>query len=736
MIREVSDKLKVEKHDHSSCFFSTGYKSKPKQRGVWNHVTIVANQSRQNLISHLNLALSCLLVFAIAYSILLAVLGVNIFAQSSLPSSSSSSSSSTPISGQTDRVPSFLEAYWTDGSISSSTSPSNNSKKEVGPGDGTSTLAVVLVNKGRTDITGVTGYLTLPPGFRSIEGENNVTSPHIAVASHDSIVPAGDSFTMYFAVDVLPQATVGPYSSNLRLSYSKILEVGQISSSMTIPFRLTGKVILDTILLNQNLTAGYTNPLQILITNDGTSNATGAVVTISGVSGGTLATNSSSNDTSLDGASFTTVDSETFNIGNIPAGRSVVITPVVYPEYSSGGTIQTLDLRIAYNNAYGMRTNSDYSVGMIVAPNPPESVLSISPRLMTTPSTSQNYLNDNNESREGSRGKGVDTGEKPNENSIVLTAGKLENLRFSITNNGSLPLTDLVFSISSGTNSVKILGDSRWSLDYMAPLASYLMSTTVYAAEDVINTPTEFNVNAEYIERGQSKTDSLDIGAYVDGQIRIRSYDLAINNIGGTPNLVGNLLNEGNTVALFTTIELVNSAAESGPEGKGEEEQPELTRSLVTGPTQLLYLGDLSENSPLPFSVPISIARDLPAGNYPVTLNITYSDNLRMVHKLLLNDTVEYEGQPSTSGSNNSNSNALTFANDFSRFLPIIIIVIAVGIVTVIFIRKRNKRKQGDTHVKIPPFAHHSDSTTFRQQNDADTDIFLDDESSDNQNKL
>jgi hypothetical protein len=392
-----------------------------------------------------------------------------------------------------------------------------------------------------------------------------------------------------------------------------------------------------------------------------------------------------------------------------------------------------MDLRIAYNNAYGKRTNSDYSIGMIVAPNPPESVLSISPRLMTTPSTSQDFLNGNNVSTEGSSRKGVDTGQKPNENSIVLTAGKLENLRFSMTNNGSLPLTDLVFSLSSGTNSVKILGDSRWSLAYMAPLASYLMSTTVYAAEDVINTPTEFKVNAEYIERGQSKTDSLNIGAYVDGQIRIRSYDLAINNIGGTPNLVGNLLNEGNTVALFTTMDLVNSAAESGPEGKGE--QPESTRSLVTGPTQQLYLGDLSENSPLPFSIPISIAPDLPAGNYPVTLNITYSDNLRMVHKLLLNDTVEYEGRPSTSGSNNGNSNALTFANDFSMFLPIIIIIVAVGIVAVILIRRRKKRKQGDMHVKIPPFAHHSDSMASRQQNNADTDIFLDDESSNNRNK-
>src|SRR5919108_1020103 len=58
-----------------------------------------------------------------------------------------SSTTSDPL---TDRSPSFLEAYWTDnsGSTSSSTlsvSNNNNSiRKEVGPGDGASRLAVML----------------------------------------------------------------------------------------------------------------------------------------------------------------------------------------------------------------------------------------------------------------------------------------------------------------------------------------------------------------------------------------------------------------------------------------------------------------------------------------------------------------------------------------------------------------------------------------------------------------
>jgi hypothetical protein len=718
MMEQGSNNLR-EKYGNVPCSFFEGCTLEPMRRGnlLRRYRNIAAfKQNRKNSSPLISLGLCSLLISVIAYLVLFTIFGANVFAQSA----NSSPPTIIPISVQTDRDPSFLEAYWTEDSISTSTSTTNNSKKEIGPGEGTSTLAIVFVNRGRTDITGVTGYLTLPSGFRAIEGENNVTSPNVVVASYDSIVKAGDTFTMYFTMDVLPQAKVGPYTGDLTLSYSKILEVGQISASMMIPFRVTGKVILDTTLLNQNLTAGYPNPLQIPITNDGTANATGAVVTVVGVSGGTTASNSTSDSNSVNGSSTTTVDSESFNIGNIPAGSSVLITPIIYPDYSSGGTIQTLDLEIAYNNAYGIRTDSDYSIGMIIAPNPPESVLSINPGIISTTSSSQDYVANDSKSNVN------EAEDEINENPIKLTAGRLENLRFSITNNGSLPLTDIVFSLSSGTNSVKILGDSRWRVDYMAPLSNFPMSTTVYAAEDVINTPTEFEINAEYIERGQSKTDTLNIGAYVDGQIRIRTYDLDINYVGGAPNLVGNLLNEGNTVALFTTIELVNPADRAK-----SSSQSNLNKSLVTGPSQQQYLGDLSENSPLPFSIPLNLDSDLPTGNYPVSLNVTYSDNLRMVHELLLNDTVVYEGQVSASNNNDSNSDAFTFANGFSGIFPMVIIIIIVIIVVLFLIRRRNKRKKEEkkSNAKITPASHRSDSNTITEVTDQDSDFFLDDES-------
>src|SRR5689334_25429293 len=76
----------------------------------------------------------------------------------------------------TDKPPAFLDAFWTNNLSANSSVPSNNiAKTEVGPGDGVATLAVVLVNRGRSDLTGVTGYLNLPAGFKPLPGKNNGT---------------------------------------------------------------------------------------------------------------------------------------------------------------------------------------------------------------------------------------------------------------------------------------------------------------------------------------------------------------------------------------------------------------------------------------------------------------------------------------------------------------------------------------------------------------------------------
>ena len=636
------------------------------------------------------------------------------FAQSDSNTSITGSSTNATL---TDRSPSFLEAYWTDNSGStsaSSTSVGNNNdsiRKEVGPGEGASRLAVVLVNKGRSEITALTGYLALPTsGFRAIQGENLVNSSDISVASHDSIVKPGETFTLYFTIDVLDDAKVGAYSAPLNLVYSKVLEVGQISTSITVPFRITGKVILDAASNTQNLVAGRPNDLKIPIENEGSANATGVIASITDVTEGATTPavsvntdNEARNDDSVGNNSYSnnnatdlsndevetrgeeevvseaptiSLETTTFNVGNITAGKSVVITPTVYPSYSAGGTIQNLDLEISYNNAYGTVTTVDKSVGLVISPNPPESVLSISP--VSTNKTASDFGNESS---------------IKDQDSILLRAGKIEDVNFLVSNHGSTMLRDVVLSLGSSTNSVKILGDSRWTFNTMNASSKQELSTKVFAAEDVIASPIDFTIDAEYVSGGQSKTDSLSIGAYVDGEIKISAYDLAINDIGGTPNLVGNLLNQGNTVALFTTVEMINSERrDTATSPSSSSTTAEQTPSpLVTDLPPPQYLGDLSENSPLPFSIPLNIEKEVSRGSYPVTIKVTYTDNLRNPHEIVLNGSVNYVPE---SGDSSNQTEGFLGVGGFSLIIIGAVIILAGVFVLFILVRKRMGKKK------------------------------------------
>jgi hypothetical protein len=662
-----------------------------------------------------------LLLLFIPYSHGISILENNVvFAQTS-------PTTSDPL---TDRSPSFLEAYWTDNSestpsSSSSTSSNNNNsiKNEVGPGEGASTLAVVLVNKGRSEITALTGYLTLPSsGFRAIEGENLVNSSNISVASHDSIVKPGETFTLHFTIDVLNNAKVGAYSGLLKLVYSKVLEVGQISVPMAVPFRITGKVILDAVSSTQNLAAGSPNDLRILIRNEGSADANGVIATVTDVTDGTttatpaVSNNKNNNDndesngesirnnsdsdnnvtassstdeatTSEDGqeadseASIISLRTTTFNVGNIPAGGSAFITPTVYPSYSSGGTIQNLNLEISYNDAYGTKITTDKSIGIVISPNPPESVLSISPI---------NIINTSNLGNAGSANSEANIDRE--EDTILLKAGKIEEVTFLVSNNGDTPLKDVVLSLDSSLDSVKILGDSRWTFSSMDASSKQELSTQVFAAENVIATPIEFTVDTEYISGGQSKMDSLSIGAYVDGEIRIKAYDLALNDIGGTPNLVGNLLNQGNTIALFTTVEMINTgqANTSTSSSSTTTEQP--PRPLVRNFPPQQYLGDLSENSPLPFSIPLNIDKGTPRDIYPISIRVTYTDNLRNTHELILNGTVNYT--PKSTDSTAELGGILGSGELSFIIIPVVIILAIISILAIVVRRRRKGEKR------------------------------------------
>ncbi|MDQ5876807.1 MAG: hypothetical protein M3288_08195, partial [Thermoproteota archaeon] len=635
----------------------------------------------------------------------------------------------------------FIDAYWVDsnvatsssaevGNLSSATVTAGStlpSEREVGPGEGPSFLAVVLSNTAFSDITGIIGYLTLPDGFSattavgspSLSSANNAsaeeTSGRTAIASLSNIVRAGQTYTLYFRVNVLETAQKGFQEALLRINYFKVPEPQPGTyrvQTITVPFELPGRVILDVSSETEDLVPGEANDVRLRIRNTGSADAHSVIVNINAV-GGSIITdneeagdstrndNASSNQVNQDGqseqqqatssstAAVASIGTRTFNIGSIPANGSTAIATTVYPSSSAGGTLQNLDIDITYNNANGDRTSTPISIGFRVLPNPPEGGLSVSPSSSTERLVQERIILASTIAGSAA-GNATLNGNEASE--VTIIAGRAHDMNFNITNNNRNPITDIVVILASRSESLEIIGDSRWTLDELGPQSKARLSTRVFASDTLIGSPVSFEVGIQYISGDQIKSGSFSIGGNVIGEIEIGINELTVRNIGEVPNLTGNLLNQGNTNALFTTIELITS-----PTGMNQS----VIMPVANTPQ---YLGDLEDNSPLPFSIPLTIGDSggstIGAGNYPVSLRITYSDELRNTHEVILNNTVSYNPPPQQEEATNQGFLGFgsTTADESTTssslpLLPIILAAIAAAAAfVIIMVRRRRSR--------------------------------------------
>ena len=620
---------------------------------------------------------------------------------------------------QIERTPGFQDSYWTDKTIAAGNDSNKLEEKEVGPGEGIATLAIVLVNKAQTDISAIKGYLSLPNEFNAVKNgniTNNMTSSdnhnlsNVAVASYDSIVKPGQEFTLYFDVYITNDAKVGTYYSYLDLVYSKVLTAGDIVvKDIPISFRIPGKELLDVGIKNQYLTPAKTNKVDIDIINKGSAVANNAIITISNdpnnadesltsvsesssgqsVQQSNSATNNASNtvssssaannksDDKITSSSIATFGTLKYDVGNIGPGEIISISPTIYPSSNAAETLQNFDIQISYGNSIGNRETIDYNLGLVINAEPIESNFNV-------------YVGEDVVNTK------MDSGENDFDNKIsndsTITAGSIEDMIFVIKKSSTQSaIHDIVISLQPSSESVKILGPSRWSFDTITK--DILLNTTIFASEELIGKPVQLNFNLDYLLDGIAKSEILDVGLYVDGNITVRAYDFEINVIGDDPNLVANLLNEGNTEAFFTTAKMIPSSSIktsnlTSTSFKDHSNENGIRGNLVEEYPPLQYLGDLAENSPLPVSVPLKIPNNTRPGNYPVFLEISYKDNLRNDHSLIVNGTVSYIPQVG----NTSNDTGLIFG--FINPIILSVLLIVFGIVLYFVISRFRKRKK------------------------------------------
>ena len=307
----------------------------------------------------------------------------------------------------------FINSYWaSDAPLQSNSASTSNTitklsnQRAVGPGEGSSILAVELSNTGFSDISGVTGYLKLPPGFMadnsgspSLKNDKQEINSFTSVASSSDVIKSGQTYTLYFKVKVLGTASLGNHLGSLSLYYFKVpdTKIGTYRiQDIDIPFYLPGKAILDSTSNTTDLQPGVNNPVKLIISNKGTADATGVILQIS-ESDETVISDSSrerviSNETSIntldqDSSSLPIINTgqSTFNIENIPVNGSAEILINIMPSINAGETLQKIGLHINYINSVGVPNSVDKSIGFRVLPNAPDGGLSISTTASGTP---------------------------------------------------------------------------------------------------------------------------------------------------------------------------------------------------------------------------------------------------------------------------------------------------------------------------------------------------------------
>ena len=496
----------------------------------------------------------------------------------------------------------FLDIFFSEGAQNAGGNAMDAipAKLEVEPGDGTSILAAVMANSGPFELTGLKGWLSLPTGFHAA----GRPAGEPAFDTYDLGMAPGAVFVFEFPVTVTENTRVGMYKAILHIEYFKARDIGLNFRDFDVEFLLPGKSIIDAISDKPVLTPSVVTKPSIKIINDGTAPASGVIVSV-----GPSGTAAALVETEAQGEQFNqiiNVGKKVFNIGVIDPGSYVAIEPDLYVNPALRDTKQTMIVGIAYFDMYGQRREVGIPVNFLVSGTLSEIIdFKIrSDKAIIRSITPTNFtLTIENTGTESARNIEV-TGSTP------LTA--------TVALNNQVP--------QSAESPIMIIGGDGYNrIDKIEPGEKKEYTVTLFASEQAVNTAFQLPISITYADLGGGlRQIQRFVSVYVQGTISLRVHDLGITYIGNEPNLSGYLLNEGTSMALFTTVELV------------------VNQDVVKAKGRTQYLGDLTANSPLPFNIPVTFAEGTAPGNYPVTIKVFYKDDLRVPLESEIDGIVSY----------------------------------------------------------------------------------------------
>ncbi len=259
-----------------------------------------------------------------------------------------------------------------------------------------------------------------------------------------------------------------------------------------------------------------------------------------------------------------------------------------------------------------------------------------------------------------------------------LTSLKNNDVTVDVTNIGTAPLSNVKVilqntqtSVSATSNPITnvesvVFDQNEWDIGTIDSQSSKKFSFKVFIPENVrtetLHTPlqiTYFNAHGDKI------VDSRTVDFYINGLIDAKIYDVRVIDLSGKQTIVGEIINEGNTNALFAFVTL----------------EP-LEGSNIKKVTQ--FIDEIEIDSPVPFNIPVEFDGEPKFGEHEIRITVRYKDDLRNENLINYDTKVTLE---------DTNKKPEPTAADY--VLPIIGLAIAVA--AGIIIRKKLRKKKEQT---------------------------------------
>lgn len=256
-----------------------------------------------------------------------------------------------------------------------------------------------------------------------------------------------------------------------------------------------------------------------------------------------------------------------------------------------------------------------------------------------------------------------------------LTSLQTNHIVIEVSNDGTAPIsgvdivaTNTATAISSTTTSVTniekvVILDTNWDIGHINPGSAKYLEADVYIPESLKGETLRIPMELTYFNaHGDRHTISRIVDFYIKGLIDAKIYDVRVIDLSGKPTVIGEIINEGNEVALFGFVTL---------EPMGD--------SNIIPSTH--FIDEIDTDSPVPFNVPLEFDGETKYGEHDIRITVRYKDSLRD-EKFIIHDATIFINDPSKSQKSDLDPSQLII-------LPI---VAGIGIFAYLQIKKRKQK--------------------------------------------